>query len=91
MNPTVFTITFTGATGGSVALFITGTGRTYTYSAGPTTPPDVILLPAGNYSIQVHGYSGGTVDLSVDQAGTNLATDSSTGPNIYMLDPFTVV
>ncbi|WP_179412643.1 hypothetical protein HDF19_13185 [Mucilaginibacter sp. E4BP6] len=91
MNPTVITITFTGATGGSVTVFITGTGRAYNYLAGPTTPPDPFNLPPGNYSIQVHGYSGGTVNLSVDQAGTNLVTDSCAGTNIYMLDNFNVV
>lgn len=93
MAKVTVTIGSAGATGGSVSVFITGPNFSTNYMidlAKPLPPQSFIMVP-DTYSIRVHGYSGGTVSLSVDESVTNLANDTCAAPNILMIDPFTVV
>lgn len=92
MTPITFTITFSGATGGDVNVAIMGPGTNLQYEAKGTDPrPDRTFdLMPGLYTVRVHGLSGGTVGLSVDNGAVNLITASCPPSNIYLSQSFPV-
>lgn len=93
MKSIKFTITFTGATGGNVSVHIMGPGTDINYDAKASDPrPDrsYDLLTGAVYSVRVHGLSGGTVNLLVEDGSTQLVKTSCPPSNIFIVKSFSI-
>ncbi|MDB4902256.1 MAG: hypothetical protein JWQ63_1537 [Mucilaginibacter sp.] len=92
METITVTINFTGAEGGTVLINILGphTDLSYNVDADQPNPPRNFTLAPAIYSISVHGVSGGTLGVTVDQNGERLVDESCPPPNLYVLKAFEV-
>lgn len=92
MQAITLTITFKGATGGTVSVRILGPNIDFNYVVEPGDPKltrEFDLHPAV-YSARVHGISGGQVQLTIKQGTTTLVNETSEPSNIYIVKAFAV-